>query len=73
MTANEKIAKIVETIESGYTVSFTTRLRSYPVNLRTLDKFRKAGYELFKARGNSIYMLNGKRYICMDGCNVTFE
>ena len=72
MTAADKIKKIISTIEAGNTVSFTTYLRSYPVSLKTLNKFRDGGHVLFKANGNSIMMLNGKSYICMDGCKITF-
>jgi len=73
MTANEKITKIIETIESGRTVYFSTMLRHTPVNLRTLNKFRNAGYELFKANGDSIMMRNGKRWECVDGCKITVQ
>ena len=71
MNAAAKIEKIIETIESGKTVYFTTAMRSYPVNLKTLNKFRKAGYDLFKASGDNIMMMNGKGYICMDYCKIT--
>ena len=72
MTGLEKIEKIIELIESGKTVSFTTYLKTMPVNLRTLNNFRNAGYELFKSKGNSIYMMKGKKYDCIDGCKITY-
>jgi len=66
-------AKIIETTEAGHIVYFSTALRCYPVDLRTLNKFRKAGYELFKAQGNSTMVLSGNRHLCVDGCKITFE
>jgi len=72
MTVAKKIEKIVELIEAGSTVTFSTYLRSYPINLKTLNKFRKAGYDLFKADGKSLMMLSGKKYLCVDGCKITY-
>jgi hypothetical protein len=72
MNTEAKIAKIIETIESGKTVYFATPLRAYAVNLKTLNKFRKAGHDLFKASGTSIMMMSGKSYLCVDGCKITF-
>lgn len=73
MNADERIEKIVNAIESGKTVRFETHLRVTPVNLKTLNKFRAAGYELFKAQGDSVMMRNGKRWECVDGCRVTVQ
>jgi len=74
MTTQEKINKIIEIIESGRNVYFTTYInKTTVVSKRTLNRFRKAGHELFKAQGNSIMMLNGKKYICMNGCKITVD
>jgi DNA-binding MurR/RpiR family transcriptional regulator len=71
MNAEAKIAKIIETIEAGKTVYFTTSMRSYAVTMKTLTKFRKLGYDLFKAQGNSMMMMVGKSYLCIDYCQIT--
>ena len=70
MTPADKIKKIVEAIEVGRTVYFSTPLRSYAVNLKTFNKFKKAGYDLFKADGDSLMMMSGKNYLCVDGCKI---
>jgi hypothetical protein len=71
MTAEQKIAKITDAILQGKTVYFQTYLKSYAVNLKTLNKFKAAGFELFKVSGNSVLMLCGKKYLCVDGCQIT--
>lgn len=73
MTPQAKIAKIIETIESGKTVYISTALRVTPVTSKTLAKFRAAGYELFNADSKSTYMLSGKKYVCIDYCRITFS
>ena len=69
--ASFKIKEITKLIESGKTVYFATRLRVYPINLKTLNRFRKSGYELFVARRDGLYMLSGKSYLYMEGCKIT--
>ena len=72
MTNSDKIAKILEIIKAGNTVYFTTYLKSYSVNQKTVDKFATAGHELFKANDGGIYMMNGKSYLCLNGCEITY-
>ena len=75
MTGTEKIDKIIETIKAGYTVYFTTYTnRSYSVDAKVLRRFEKAGHELFKTNSkDNLMMLNGKSYVCMDGCKITYS
>jgi len=73
MKVSDKIKKIESLIESGHTVTFATAYRVCPVNLKTLNKFRKAGCNLFKADGKSLLMLFGKKYLCVDGCKITYS
>jgi hypothetical protein len=73
MKAQERINKILNAVESGRTVYFSTPLRVWPVNLKTLNKFKSAGYDLFKVQGDSVMMRNGKKWFCVDGCKVTVD
>ena len=73
MTGEEKINKIIEVINLGHTVYFSTPLRVYPVNKKTLGKFEKSGHDLFEGRGDHIYMRNGNEMLCMTGCKITYE
>jgi len=68
-----KISKIIDAINSGRTVFFTTHTKTIKVNKKTLDKFTKLGYNLFKADSKSIYMMSGTKYICIDYCKITFS
>ena len=68
----DHLKTITDKIEGGHTVSFSTPLRVYPVNNKTLNKFKNAGLELFKVSNGSIYMLNGKKYLCIDYTTITF-
>lgn len=72
MNHHENVNKLIELIENGYTVQFTNYLHSWAINIKTLNKFRKAGYELLKAKDDGIYMLSGKHYVCMNGCKITY-
>ena len=73
MKTEQKIHKILEIINSGHIVYFTTSLKSYAVNKKTLDKFSDLGYDLFKAQGNHIMMRSGKHWISMIGCKITYS
>ncbi len=55
MTGYDRLEKVLEKVEAGYTVYFTTYTRSIPVNKKTLARFEKAGHALFKASKNQLW------------------
>ncbi len=73
MKPSDKINKIIELINSGRTVYFSTHTKTTKVNKKTLTKFSSLGYNLFKSDSKSIYMMNGSRYVCMDYCKITVQ
>lgn len=70
MNPDTKIEKLIALLEAGKTVYISSTWRSYPLTLKTLTKFRNAGYDLFKSDGNSVMMMVGKKYLCIDGCKI---
>ena len=72
MNAAEKIQKLISLIEGGKTVTFSTATRHTQVNLKALNKFRAAGYDLFKSDAKSMYMMQGKNHVCIDYCKITY-
>jgi len=73
MNAQEKVDKIIETLREGKTIYISTALRSYKITKKTLASWDKAGLQLFKAEGNSMYMASGKKFLCIDYCQFTVE
>lgn len=71
MNAEQRIAKIIETIESGKTVYVYTSLRVVKVTPKTFKKFADSGRPLFKAAKDSMWMSFGNRYDCIDFCKFT--
>jgi hypothetical protein len=72
MTGQEKITKIIETVEAGHIVYITTALRFYKIDKKTLVRFEKGGHVLLKAVGNNTYMASGNDFVCIDYCQITF-
>ncbi len=66
MTGAEKITKIMEIINSGKTVQFRSGLSCINVDSKTVARFQKAGADLFRADGNSLYIASGRRWNCLD-------
>ena len=71
MTAQEKINKIIETIESGKTVYITSMTRSTKITKATLKRWEKNGHTLLKSSGNSMYVASGSKFVCIDYCKIT--
>lgn len=71
MKAADKLTKILEAIANGKTVTFSTSMRIVPVNAKAVAKFKKVGHDLFKVKGDSLFIARGKHYDCVDGCKVT--
>ncbi len=73
MTAQDKLNEIHKIIKQGYTVCFTTYLKQIQVNQKSVDSFRESGIELLKVKGESLFIANGKKYECVDGCKITYN
>lgn len=71
MTGQDKINKIIETIESGNTVYITTMTRSTKITPATLRRWNKNGHTLFKGDSKSMYMASGNKFVCIDYCTIT--
>lgn len=66
LTAEQKIEKILAIIASGKMVQFRSGLSCINVDAKTVKRFEKAGAELFKASGNSLYIARGRNWDCLD-------
>ena len=71
MTAQEKMAKILEVLQSGKTVYIQTALRVTKVSAKDAEKFAAINRPLFKADTKSLYISAGNRYDCIDFCKIT--
>ena len=71
MKATDRLEKINNAIEAGYTVRISTMTNYSDVNQKVVNRFRKAGYEVFKVAQDSLYMRSGKRWDCIDYCSFT--
>ena len=70
MTAQEKLNKVNELIAQGCDVYFCTAYRSIKVNAKSVANFKKAGCDLIRISGNSLFMAAGKRFDCVDYCAI---
>ncbi len=73
MTPKDKIEKIKATIKAGNTIQISTAYRSTVVDQKVIDKFDKAGYPFFKATRRNMFMMQGKAYVCIDYCRITYQ
>jgi hypothetical protein len=71
MTATEKMQKLLEGLAAGKTVYIANTLRTIKVTQRDVAKFAAINRPLFKADARSLYISTGKRYDCIDYCQVT--
>jgi hypothetical protein len=68
MNAQEKIEKLIAVVKSGKVLHVCTPLRVTLISQSSMDRFDKAGMPLLKAIGDSMYMANGSKYVCIDYC-----
>lgn len=66
MNGATKIEKIMETINSGKTVQFRSGMSCINVDKKTVNRFKKAGAELFRSEGKSIFIARGRNWDCLD-------
>jgi len=71
--AKAKIDSMLAAIESGSVVYISTHTRSTKINKAALDRWTKAGLELLKASGESMYMASGRKFVCIDYCKITIS
>lgn len=71
MTADEKVANLEAYIAEGRTVFFQTALRTWKVDAACVARFAEIGAKVFKAKNGSLWLANGKRFVCADGCRIT--
>lgn len=63
MTAAEKLNWIIDKLDKGMTVYFTTHLRSVAVKAKHKS--------MLKATSKSLYIQRGKSWDCVDYCKIT--
>ena len=73
MTANDKMAKILEVLAAGRVVYISTALRSIKVTNKSVKDFEAINRPLFKVSGESLFISSGKRYDCIDFCRITVQ
>jgi D-lyxose ketol-isomerase len=71
MTAQEKYDMIINGLNARKNVYISTSLRSWKITPMVKEKWDSRGLELFKVKNNSLYMANGKKFVCIDYCAIT--
>lgn len=67
----ETLAWITDALAAGKTVRIATAMRVTNVTPKTAQQFEKAGRPIFRASKKSLYMSVGRRYDCIDYCQIT--
>ncbi len=70
-TPAELLSWITESLDSGKTVYVSTALRTTKVTPKTAQQFTEVGRPIFRASNKSLYMAVGRRYDCIDYCQIT--
>ena len=71
MTAQEKADRLYAVLAAGKTVDIATQTRTTRVTQKHVRSWAQSGRPLFKADSKSLYMACGKRYDCIDYCQIT--
>ena len=69
----EILSWITDALASGKTIYVATALRVTKVTPKTAAQFAAAGRPIFKASEKSLYMSVGRRYDCIDYCQITAQ
>ena len=69
----ETLAWITDALASGQTIYVSTALRHTKITPKTAARFAAANHPLFKASDKSLYMAVGRRYDCIDYCQITVQ
>lgn len=67
----ETLAWIQDALASGKTIYVRTALRATKITPKTAAQFDAAGRQIFRASDKSLYMSVGRRYDCIDYCQIT--
>lgn len=70
-TPAELLAWITDALASGKTIHVATALRHTKITPKTAKQFASAGRPIFRASEKSLYMSVGRRYDCIDYCQIT--
>lgn len=73
MTATEKLEKITAALDAGSTVYLQTYTRTTKITAKNAAKFAAAGNPVVKVKGSSLYVIEGRRYVCADYCGIAIE
>lgn len=73
MDAAAKLEMIENAWKAGKTVYVCTALRITKLTARNAAKFEAAGRPVVRVRGNSLQMVEGRRYVCADYCAIKIE
>lgn len=73
MTAAEKLAMVENAWKYGKTVFFSTQLRAHKFTAKAAAAWAATGKPLVKVKGNSLYILERKSYVCADYCAIQVQ
>lgn len=68
--ASTNLDEIMEHIRRGGTVDICTHLKVRRVTGKVLQRWERAGYDLFEVRDGSLYIGRGRHYDCIDHCRI---
>lgn len=60
-------------VASGKTLYIQTCSKTWKVTKRTLENFNKAGIALFRCHNDDVWMLSGKKYLCINYAKLTLQ
>lgn len=69
--AAETVAKILELLAKGGTLVVSNYLKATQADQSHVDAYRKIGKEFLYAKGGSIYMMQGKKAVCISYCRLS--
>jgi hypothetical protein len=70
-TPVETLAWITDALASNKTIYVATATRITKITPKVAQQFDAAGRPVFRASDKSLYMSVGRRYDCIDYCNIT--
>lgn len=70
--AQFKIDDLLAQIKSGKTLYICTALTATKIDQRIVEKFEKAGRQVLKASGGSMWLSSGRKYVCIDFCGFRY-
>ena len=60
-------------VKAGKTLYIQTCSKTWKITKKTLENFNKAGIPLFKHHNNDVWMLSGKKYVCINYTKLTLQ